>query len=140
MDEFWKVKTLTEMSVEEWESLCDGCAKCCIHKLQDIDTEEVFYTRVVCKFLDMHRCRCTDYENRHVNVPTCVVLTPSLSPNLNGCLKPAHTVWFLKKKTCRNGTTCVQEVITWYTNRAIPYGIKLFLNETWIWNVLRIIL
>ena len=82
MDEFWKHKTLAEMSVDEWESLCDGCAKCCIHKIQDIDTNEVFYTRVVCKFLDMHRCRCTDYQNRHVNVPTCVVLTPELIPQL----------------------------------------------------------
>jgi len=82
MDEFWKHKKLSEMTGEEWESLCDGCAKCCIHKLQDVDTNEVFYTNVVCKFLDMHRCRCTDYEHRHELVPTCIQLTPEIIPQL----------------------------------------------------------
>ena len=61
---FWKRKTLEEMTREEWESLCDGCARCCLYKLQDEDTDEVYYTNVVCHLLDTHRCRCTAYENR----------------------------------------------------------------------------
>lgn len=82
IDDYWNRKTLDEMSTAEWEALCDGCGWCCVHKIQDIDSEEVFYTNVVCKFLDMHRCRCTDYEHRHTNVPTCVVLTTELIPKL----------------------------------------------------------
>jgi uncharacterized cysteine cluster protein YcgN (CxxCxxCC family) len=82
MEEYWKHKTLAEMTKEEWEGLCDGCGWCCVHKIQDIDTNEVFYTNVICKFIDMHRCSCTDYEHRTQNVPTCVRLTPELIPQL----------------------------------------------------------
>jgi len=76
MDKFWLEKPLTEMSKEEWESLCDGCARCCLHKLEDEDTDEVFYTAVVCRYLDEDACRCTEYEERTVLVPDCVQLTP----------------------------------------------------------------
>jgi uncharacterized protein len=82
INDYWNRKTLDEMSKEEWEALCDGCGWCCVHKIQDIDTEEVFYTNVVCKYLDMHRCRCTDYEHRHTLVPTCVLLTTDLIKKL----------------------------------------------------------
>lgn len=78
---FWKTKSLTQMTREEWESLCDGCAKCCVIKLQDDDTDEVFYTNVVCHLLDLETCRCTDYSNRKTKVPTCVVLD---AENLSG--------------------------------------------------------
>jgi uncharacterized cysteine cluster protein YcgN (CxxCxxCC family) len=81
--EFWKKKKLTEMNPEEWEALCDGCARCCLYKLQDEDTDEVFYTNVVCRLLDSHRCRCTDYSNRSTLIPTCLVLTPELVSQLN---------------------------------------------------------
>ncbi len=73
---FWRRKTLAEMTRSEWESLCDGCAKCCLDKLEDENTSEIQYTEVACRLLDMDTCRCTDYSNRTRFVPDCVVLTP----------------------------------------------------------------
>ena len=73
---FWKTKKLGQMTQAEWESLCDGCGKCCLNKLIDADTNELFFTNVVCKLLDSNSCRCTRYANRHKYVPDCVQLTP----------------------------------------------------------------
>lgn len=75
MSRFWETKTLAEMTTEEWESVCDGCGLCCLTKLQDEDTEEIVYTRVVCAYSDLETGACSDYANRSVNVPTCVQLT-----------------------------------------------------------------
>jgi uncharacterized protein len=75
-DEFWRTKSLAQMSAEEWESLCDGCGRCCLIKLIDDDTEELHHTRLACKLLDCGSGRCKDYPNRHASVPDCVVLTP----------------------------------------------------------------
>jgi uncharacterized protein len=75
-DDFWRRKSLAEMTTAEWESLCDGCGRCCSIKLIDEDTEELHQTRLACKLLDCGSCRCKDYENRHASVPDCVVLTP----------------------------------------------------------------
>lgn len=67
---------LDELNVQQWEALCDGCAKCCLHKLEDADSGEVFYTKVRCRYLDEETCRCTDYANRSVQVPNCIHLRP----------------------------------------------------------------
>ena len=75
MTAFWESKSLAQMSEEEWESLCDGCARCCMIKLQDEDTDEVHYTSIVCDLLDQHSCQCTAYAKRHALVKDCVVLT-----------------------------------------------------------------
>jgi len=74
MAEWWNTKALAELSPAQWESLCDGCAKCCLHKLEDEDSAEVFYTKVRCRYLDEEVCRCTDYANRSVLVPNCIQL------------------------------------------------------------------
>ncbi len=75
-DQFWKRKSLAEMTADEWESLCDGCGMCCMLKVQDEDTGDVFYTDVACRLFDVDTCRCTDYVNRVEKVPDCLVLTP----------------------------------------------------------------
>lgn len=69
---FWEVKTLAELSTAEWESLCDGCGRCCMVKLEDEDTGDVHVTRLACKLLDVKTCRCKNYENRQSLVPDCL--------------------------------------------------------------------
>ena len=72
---FWRRKTLAEMTSIEWESLCDGCAKCCLEKLEDLDTGVIEYTNVACKLLDLDSCRCKDYAQRQRFVFDWVKLT-----------------------------------------------------------------
>lgn len=84
---FWRRKRLSEMTAREWESLCDGCGRCCLNKLEDWDTGEIHWTVVACRLLDAGTCRCTDYANRRERVPDCLKLTPEGLGNL-GWLPP----------------------------------------------------
>jgi len=79
---FWQVKTLAELDCDEWEALCDGCGRCCLHKLEDEDTGVFYLTNVACRLLDVHSCRCRHYADRHRHVPDCVQLTPD---NVTAC-------------------------------------------------------
>ena len=74
-DRFWETKSLTELDRAQWEALCDGCGKCCIHKLEDEDTGELYPTNVACRLLDRRTAQCKDYRNRRAYVPDCVRLT-----------------------------------------------------------------
>ena len=79
---FWKVTPLDRMSRSQWESLCDGCGRCCLQKFQDGKTGKVTYTWVSCYLMDTQTCRCTDYDNRTILVPDCLVLTVEQIPHL----------------------------------------------------------
>ena len=72
---FWTEKSLGDMTSEEWESLCDGCARCCLEKLQDMNTDEISYTDVACAMLNLDTCRCSNYPERQRYMPDCVELT-----------------------------------------------------------------
>jgi hypothetical protein len=74
---FWKTKSLAEMTHEEWESLCDRCGRCCLEKLEDQDSGQVFYTCVACPLLDAEQCCCKAYGDRTRLMPDCLVLTPA---------------------------------------------------------------
>ena len=73
---FWQTKTLREMSRAEWESLCDGCGRCCLVRFEDEETGEVIPTRISCRLLDTETCACSDYPRRKRYVPDCIKLTP----------------------------------------------------------------
>lgn len=95
-DKFWLKKSLAEMNNEEWEAICDGCGKCCLHTFIDSDEqdesfestdvlregEEIIYTAIVCRYLDTKKCFCTEYENRTTLVPSCVNLTKDNIDNI----------------------------------------------------------
>jgi uncharacterized cysteine cluster protein YcgN (CxxCxxCC family) len=81
-DRFWE-HPLESLSRDEWEALCDGCGKCCLHKVEDEDTGDIYPTNVACKLLDLGTARCSDYRHRRAFVPDCLRLTPRLAGKLD---------------------------------------------------------
>ncbi len=73
---FWQRKTLEQMTRQEWESLCDGCGLCCLHKLEDEESGDIYYTKIACKLLDLTAARCSNYQQRQQHVDLCVALQP----------------------------------------------------------------
>ena len=85
---FWETKSLTDMTHDEWESLCDWCGRCCLHKLRDEDDGAIWFTSGACRQLDTTTCRCTDYARRQRKIPDCVTLTPEMMPEVKDWLPP----------------------------------------------------
>ncbi len=79
---FWRNRELEEFSSEQWEQLCDGCGRCCLNKLEDDDTGEIYLTKLACGLLDIGSCRCSDYPNRQAKMPDCVQITPQKAREL----------------------------------------------------------
>jgi uncharacterized cysteine cluster protein YcgN (CxxCxxCC family) len=82
-NQFWKTIPLDQLKKKQWESLCDGCGKCCVLKLEDADTGDVHYTDVSCKLLNCQTAKCTKYNERKKHVPDCILLTPNNLSILN---------------------------------------------------------
>jgi len=76
---FWKHKSLDDLNQEEWEALCDGCGRCCLLKIEDIDTGELFYTNVICRYYDNGKACCTHYQERTQLVPDCLKVTAEMA-------------------------------------------------------------
>ncbi len=100
---FWE-KPLTALDRGEWEALCDGCGRCCLHKLEDEETGMLYATNVACKLLDRHNGRCLDYKHRMKRVSDCVKLDPKNLRGSIGCLRPAHTACAQQVSRFKSGT------------------------------------
>ena len=82
-ENFWETTALSDLTMDEWEALCDGCGKCCLHKLEDENTGELFHTNVACRLLDLQTGQCARYAERFRWVPDCVALTPAEVQRVN---------------------------------------------------------
>lgn len=96
---FWEHKTLDELSDAQWESLCDGCGRCCLQKFEDEDNGDVHYTDVACKLLDTNSCHCKHYEDRFSLVPDCLQVRPLDADKLNWLPKSCAYVRLSKGQT-----------------------------------------
>ena len=107
---FWEVKTLSEMSKKEWESLCDGCGRCCLNKFEDEDTGKIEYTDVGCYMLDCKSATCKNYKDRSTIVDDCITLTPNnleeLSATIQYNVGNAH-------KHCPDGVKTCASLLTY---------------------------
>ena len=102
---FWELP-LAELDREEWEALCDGCGRCCLHKLEDEDTGAIAETNVACRLLDCATARCRDYAHRKAFVPDCLTLTPeACRATSSGCPPPAPIACAAKGDRCPTGIT-----------------------------------
>ncbi len=79
---FWEEKDLSDFTEEEWEAICMNCGKCCLIKLQDEDSEEIYYTKITCRYFDKEHCKCSEYQNRCTLVPACLKLTKANLGNI----------------------------------------------------------
>jgi uncharacterized cysteine cluster protein YcgN (CxxCxxCC family) len=108
---FWEAKSLDELDATEWEALCDGCGKCCLHKLEDADTLELHFTNVACRLLDLENCRCGDYKARTRHVPDCMVLNAAQLEKIDWL--PETCAYYLRAAVHRAGQSvrgwCVTE-------------------------------
>ena len=100
---YWETTPLQEMTLEQWEALCDQCGRCCLHKLRDDETDEVYYTSVACRLLDVQTCQCTDYVHRLRCVRDCVTLTADMIPKLDWLPLIALIGGFQKGVLCPHG-------------------------------------
>ena len=75
MTRFWEDTPLDKLDRAQWEALCDGCGKCCLHKLEDEETNELYPTNVACRLLDRRTGFCSNYKHRHAYVSECVRLS-----------------------------------------------------------------
>ncbi len=82
-ERFWEALTLDQLSEDQWESLCDHCGRCCLHKLEDMDTGEVFFTDVACQYMDEETCSCPHYQQRQQLVPECLSIKPDWGEKFN---------------------------------------------------------
>ena len=101
-ERFWELP-LETLDRAEWEALCDGCGKCCLHKLEDEETGELHPTNVACRLLDRRSCRCRDYRNRKAHVPDCVRLTLGNLGESTGCPRPAPIACAPTTSRCSTG-------------------------------------
>lgn len=99
---FWRGRTLDELNPQEWEALCDGCGRCCLHKIIDED-DQLYATRVACHLLDVQQCRCTRYDERLTVVPECLNMTPKLA---------AELAWL--PSTCAYRRVALGEELPWW--------------------------
>jgi len=80
---FWEELSLEEMSKKQWEMLCDGCGLCCLHKFEDEYTSKIFFTDVVCQYIEEETCKCKHYESRNEYVPDCLNIKPDWGAKFN---------------------------------------------------------